>query len=41
MNRLIAIAPDILLEGHYGVIQPRGSAIDFIKEMLSQDNRAL
>jgi glyoxylase-like metal-dependent hydrolase (beta-lactamase superfamily II) len=37
MNRLIAVAPDILLEGHFGVIQPRGSAIEFIKEMLSQD----
>jgi glyoxylase-like metal-dependent hydrolase (beta-lactamase superfamily II) len=41
MNRLIAMAPDILLEGHYGVIQPRGSTIDFIKEMLDQDMRAL
>jgi glyoxylase-like metal-dependent hydrolase (beta-lactamase superfamily II) len=41
MNRLIAIGPDILLEGHYGIIQPRGPAIDFIKEMLDQDMRLL
>jgi len=37
MDRLIAIGPDILLEGHYGVIQPRGPAIEFIREMLTQD----
>jgi glyoxylase-like metal-dependent hydrolase (beta-lactamase superfamily II) len=41
MERLIAIQPDILLEGHYGVIQPRGPAIEFIREMLAQDMRLL
>ena len=39
MERLIAIGPDILLEGHYGVIRPKGSAIAFIREMLGQDIR--
>jgi glyoxylase-like metal-dependent hydrolase (beta-lactamase superfamily II) len=39
MERLIAIGPDVLLEGHYGVIEPRGAAIEFIREMLSQDMR--
>jgi len=37
MDRLIAIGPDILLEGHYGIIEPRGPAIEFIREMLAQD----
>ena len=41
MNRLIAIAPDILLEGHYGVIRPKGPAIEFIREMLEQDMRMM
>jgi len=41
MNRLIALAPDILLEGHYGVIRPRGPAIEFIREMLEQDMRMM
>lgn len=41
MDRLIAIGPDILLEGHYGVIRPRGAAIDFIHDMLAQDMRLL
>ncbi len=41
MDRLVAIGPDILLEGHYGVIQPRVSAIAFIKEMLAQEMRLL
>lgn len=41
MTRLIAIAPDILLEGHYGVIEPKGAAIEFIREMLEQDMRML
>ena len=39
MERLIAIGPDVLLEGHYGVIQPRGPAIEFIRDMLAQDMR--
>jgi glyoxylase-like metal-dependent hydrolase (beta-lactamase superfamily II) len=37
MNRLIAIAPDILCEGHYGVIQPKGSALEYIRDMLDQE----
>lgn len=41
MDRLIAIGPDVLLEGHYGVIRPRGPAIEFIKEMLAQDMRIM
>ncbi len=41
MNRLIALAPEILLEGHYGVIRPRGPAIEFIREMLEQDMRMM
>jgi glyoxylase-like metal-dependent hydrolase (beta-lactamase superfamily II) len=39
MERLIAMGPDVLLEGHYGVIQPRGPAIEFIRDMLAQDIR--
>jgi glyoxylase-like metal-dependent hydrolase (beta-lactamase superfamily II) len=39
MERLIAIGPDVLLEGHYGIIQPRGPAIEFIKGLLAQDMR--
>jgi glyoxylase-like metal-dependent hydrolase (beta-lactamase superfamily II) len=41
MNRLIAIGPDVLLEGHYGVIEPRRAALEFIKGMLEQDMRML
>jgi glyoxylase-like metal-dependent hydrolase (beta-lactamase superfamily II) len=41
MDRLIAIGPDILLEGHYGIIQPKGPAIEFIREMLAQDMRLM
>jgi glyoxylase-like metal-dependent hydrolase (beta-lactamase superfamily II) len=41
MERLIAIGPDILLEGHYGIIQPRGPAIEFIREMLALDMRLM
>ncbi len=41
MERLIAIGPDILLEGHYGVIQPKGPAIAFIREMLGQEMHLL
>jgi glyoxylase-like metal-dependent hydrolase (beta-lactamase superfamily II) len=41
MERLIAIGPDLLLEGHYGVIRPKGAAIDFIRDMLDQDMQAL
>ncbi len=41
MDRLIAIGPDILLEGHYGVIKPKGTAIEFIHDMLAQDVRLL
>lgn len=41
MERLVSIGPDVLLEGHYGVIRPRGSAIAFIRDMLSQDVRLL
>ncbi len=37
MNRLIAKSPDILLEGHYGVIHPKAAALDFFREMLSDD----
>lgn len=37
MDRLIALAPDVLCEGHYGVLQPRGSALGFIREMMAQD----
>jgi hypothetical protein len=40
MNRIIAMDPDVLLEGHYGVISPKGSALAFIREMLDQDMRA-
>jgi glyoxylase-like metal-dependent hydrolase (beta-lactamase superfamily II) len=36
MNRLIAMAPDVLLEGHYGVIEPKGKAIGFIQTWLSR-----
>ena len=36
MNRLIAIGPDMLLEGHFGVIQPRAAVIEFIRGMLDQ-----
>ena len=36
MNRLIAMAPDVLLEGHYGVIEPKGKAIGFIQMWLSR-----
>ncbi|NIP34703.1 MAG: MBL fold metallo-hydrolase [Thermoplasmata archaeon] len=39
MERLIAIGPDVLLEGHYGVIRPRGPAVQFIRDMLAQDMR--
>ncbi len=35
MNRLVAMAPDVLLEGHFGVIQPRARAIAFIQQYLS------
>lgn len=41
MGRLIAIAPDILLEGHFGVIRPRSHAVDFIREYLESDMRML
>lgn len=41
MERLVAIGPDVLLEGHYGVIQPRGTAIAFIKDMMAQDMRLM
>jgi glyoxylase-like metal-dependent hydrolase (beta-lactamase superfamily II) len=41
MERLIAIGPDVLLEGHYGVIRPRGAAIGFLREMLAQDMHLL
>ncbi|UCC92405.1 MAG: MBL fold metallo-hydrolase [Thermoplasmata archaeon] len=39
MERLIAIGPDVLLEGHYGIIRPKGAAIEFIREMLGLDMR--
>jgi metallo-beta-lactamase class B len=34
MNRLVAMSPDILLEGHYGVQEPRAKAIGFIQTWL-------
>jgi glyoxylase-like metal-dependent hydrolase (beta-lactamase superfamily II) len=37
MNRLIAKSPDILLEGHYGVIQPKAATLDFFRDILSED----
>jgi glyoxylase-like metal-dependent hydrolase (beta-lactamase superfamily II) len=40
MTRLIAMAPDILLEGHMGIIKPKGQAISFLREMLDQDMRS-
>ncbi len=41
MNRLIAEAPDVLLEGHYGVLEPRSSAIGFIQQWLDQEPQSL
>ena len=41
MNRLVAKSPDILLEGHYGVISPKAAALEYFNEMLSQDMRMM
>lgn len=35
MDRLIALSPDVLCEGHYGVLEPRAAALGFIREMMS------
>jgi len=36
MNRLVAMAPDVLLEGHFGAIAPRARAVEFIQQYLSR-----
>jgi len=36
MERLLALEPDILCEGHYGVFQPAGKACKFIEDQLKR-----
>ena len=36
MNRLLAMSPDVLLEGHFGAIAPRARAVAFIQQYLSR-----
>ncbi len=41
MNRLVAMAPDVLLEGHYGVIAPRAKAVGFIQMWLDHHHNGV
>jgi len=36
MNRLVAMSPDVLLEGHFGIIEPTARAVAFIQTYLSR-----